>query len=46
MNNSLKIILVLITSVALIFILKPFVDDYKEEKKYAFNVNTWRGNLN
>jgi protein SCO1/2 len=45
MNKFLKLAFVVIASVVLIVILKPFVDDYKEQKKYDFSVNSLDGEV-
>lgn len=36
---------IIVSSVVLILILKPFVDDYKEQKKYYFSVDTVNGKV-
>lgn len=45
MSKFLKIILIVVIAVGLIAIIKPFVDDYKEQKKYAFSVNSVNGEV-
>lgn len=45
MNNFLKILFVAIISTILILILKPYVNDYKEQKKYEFTLNTIDGKI-
>jgi len=45
MNNIKKIGFIIFIAVFIILIIKPFVDDYKEEKKYDFKVNTINGEL-
>lgn len=45
MNKFFKILFIIAIAVVLIFILKPFVDDYKEQKKYEFTVDTLDGKL-
>ena len=45
MNKFFKIAIMFITAVVLITILKPFIDDYKEQKKYEFSVKSLDGNL-
>lgn len=45
MNKVTKFVIVVIVAIALIFILKPFIDDYKESKKYAFKVDTINGSV-
>jgi protein SCO1/2 len=45
MNKKFKILVSLVVAVMLIVIIKPFVDDYKEHKQYAFTVNTIDGKV-
>lgn len=45
MKTSYKIIGSIVIALALIIILKPFVDDYKEQKKYDFSVKTINGEV-
>jgi len=45
MNKFLKIIAMAFASIALIMIIQPFVDDYKEQKKYDFTVDSFDGTL-
>jgi len=45
MKNIAKIAIVVLLAVGLIIILKPFVDEYKQQKKYAFKVNTLDGEV-
>lgn len=45
MKNFIKLILVVLVAIGLIFILKPFVDDYNEQKKYDFKVSTINGEI-
>jgi len=45
MNKFYKLGIVIIVAVMLIIILKPFVDDYKEQKKYEFSVDTVDGKI-
>lgn len=40
-----KILFIAIVAVALIVVLKPFVDDYEEQKKYDFKVQTIDGEV-
>jgi protein SCO1/2 len=45
MNNILKFIIAIIIAIGLIVILKPFVDDYNEQKQYDFKVDTIDGEV-
>jgi protein SCO1/2 len=45
MNKIYKLVIVVIVAVVLIVILRPFVDGYKEQKKYAFSVDTVEGKI-
>ena len=45
MKKLFKVAIVIVIAVVLIVLLKPFVDDYKEQKKYAFTVNSIDGKL-
>lgn len=45
MKKIFKIALIVIVALVLILILKPYVDDYKEQKKYAFSVDTLDGKV-
>lgn len=45
MNKIYKIAFVIAISLSLILILKPFVDDYNEQKKYDFTVESINGKL-
>lgn len=45
MNKFFKIIVIALVSVILIVIIKPFVDDYKEQKRYDFTVDTIDGKI-
>lgn len=45
MNKIIKFVIVIIVAVALILILNPFIDKYKESKKYAFKVDTIDGRV-
>lgn len=45
MNRILKFGIVFIIAVVIITILKPFVDDYKEQKKYDFTVESIDGKI-
>jgi len=43
MKKTFKIIVSIAVAIMLITILKPFVDDYKEQKQYDFTINTIDG---
>lgn len=45
MNNFFKLGISFIFAVVLITILKPYIDDYKEQKQYDFKVNTIDGEI-
>jgi len=45
MKNIKIITIVIVLAVVLIVVLKPFVDKYKEEKKYYFKVDTIDGEV-
>ena len=45
MKNIKKISIVVFLAVVLIILLTPFVDEYKERKKYDFEVNTLNGKV-
>jgi len=45
MKNLKTSLVVVLIAIALIIILKPFVDEYKETKKYDFTVNTIDGEI-
>lgn len=45
MKIVLKFILIVLLTVGVIVLLKPFVDDYKEHKKYDFTVDTIDGKV-
>lgn len=45
MSRISKIGIVVLIAIVLIVILKPFVDDYTEQKKYAFSVDTIDGKI-
>jgi len=45
MNRFFKIVFIVIISIVLIVIAKPFVDDYKEQKKYDFTVDSLDGKI-
>lgn len=45
MNKFLKISFIFIIAIVLITILKPFIDDYKEQKRYDFTVTTLDGEV-
>jgi len=45
MNKLFKIITSILVAIMLIIILKPYVDDYNEQKQYDFTVNTLNGNI-
>jgi len=46
MSKLFKIITSILVAVMLIVILKPYIDDYKEQQKYDFSVNSIDGELN
>lgn len=46
MNRFFKLLTSVLVAVALIIILKPYVDDYNEQKKYDFTVQSVDGQLN
>lgn len=45
MNKLFKFSLVFVVAIILITILKPFVDDYKDQKKYSFSVDSLSGEI-
>jgi protein SCO1/2 len=45
MNKFFKIIVSILVAVMLIIIIKPYVDDYKEQKQYDFTVNSIDGEI-
>lgn len=45
MDNIKKISIIIVLAIGLIVLIQPFVDNYKEEKKYAFSVNTIDGEI-
>ena len=45
MNKIFKLLVIIMVSVMLIVIIKPFVDDYKEQKQYDFIIDTIDGKV-
>ena len=45
MKKLFKLLVIVMVAVMLIVIIKPFVDDYKEQKQYDFTVNTIDGKV-
>jgi protein SCO1 len=45
MGKLVKFGISLLVAIALIILIKPFFDDYKEQKKYDFKVNTINGEV-
>lgn len=45
MNKLFKILVIVLVSIMLIVIIKPFVDDYKGHKQYDFTVDTIDGKI-
>lgn len=45
MKNLLKILSIVLVSIILIVILKPYIDDYKEKKSYDFILDTVDGKI-
>jgi len=45
MRNIFKILLIVLISIALIILLKPFVEKYKDTKKYDFVLDTANGKI-